>query len=149
MDAVCENLTTSTRVESSGVEDDDDLPDVGIETPQLYSDDPALPVYRWGLTKGVSTDVDQAKVATKVPTNVSKNTSFIVDTTKLRNYQDVKCDDLGAWHYNGTKKFGYSLDDTGEIYQEDELADNPQYQLSCQFFKNKSLPSLRKIIIMA
>ncbi|CAB3977441.1 Hypothetical predicted protein [Paramuricea clavata] len=144
---------------SSGLEDDDDLPEAGIEAPRLYGDDPAFPVFRWGLTKGVSTDeiagillrgnVDQAKVATKVPTNVSKNTSFIVDTTKLRNDQDVKCDDLGAWHYTGTKKFGYSLDDAGVIYREDDFADEPQYQLSRQFFKNKSLPSLRKIVVMA
>jgi hypothetical protein len=143
---------------SSGDENDDSY-DVGITAPQLYDDDPALPVYRWGLSKVVSTDeiatillggnVDEARVATKVPTNVSKNTSFIIDTTKLHHDQDVQCDDLGAWHYTRTKKFGYSLDDTGAVHREDDLADNPQYELSRQFFKNKSLPSLRKIIIMA
>lgn len=61
---------------------------------------------------------------------MSKNTLFIVDTTKLRNDQDVKCDDLGAWHYTGTKKFGYSLDDAGVIYREDDFANEPQYSLT-------------------
>ena len=42
----------------------------------------------------------------------------------------MKCDDLGAWHYTGTKKFGYSLDDAGVIYREDDFANEPQYSLT-------------------
>ena len=41
--------------------------------------------------------IEQSKIATKVPTNVSKNTVFVVDTTELRDDQDMRCDDMGAY----------------------------------------------------
>jgi hypothetical protein len=41
--------------------------------------------------------VNRDLVATRVPTNVENNTVFIIDTTKLSDKDDIKCDDLGAW----------------------------------------------------
>ena len=96
--------------------------------------------------------IEQSKIATKVPTNVSKNTVFVVDTTELRDDQDMRCDDMGAWLCTGSRRYGYSVDDTGNINSEAELANQShekQYQLNRQFFKNKSAPSVRKIIITA
>ena len=58
---------------------------------KLYKDDPALPVYRWGLEKGMYTDdvaeiiikgrIDRSQIATRGPTSVENNTVFVVDTS--------------------------------------------------------------------
>ena len=93
--------------------------------------------------------IDQSKIAQKVPTNISKNTVFILDTTKLLHGEDMRCDDMGAWLCTGSKRFDYSVDNEGKINRETELANQSQekpYQLNRQFFKNKSAPSVRKII---
>lgn len=154
---------SSTRIDqSSSSTDGSDLPEGYVEAGRFYNNDPALPVYHWGLTKGMATDdvamvlikekIEQSKISTKVPTNIGKNTAFVVDTTKLRHDQDTRCDDLGAWLCTGSKRFDYIMDDTGNIYRETELGDQSyekQYQLNRQFFKNKSAPSVRKIIITA
>ena len=125
----------------------------------FYNNEPELPVYRWGLTNGLATDdvaaillkeqIHLTKIATRVPTCVSKNTAFIVDSTKLSNGEDIRCDDMGAWTYTGSKAFSYYIDEDGNVHKGDNSEDHKQYQLSRQFFKNKSLPSLRKVIITA
>lgn len=33
-----------------------------------------------------------------------KTTSFLVDCSKLRNKEDLKCDDMGAWKHKGSPK---------------------------------------------
>ena len=93
--------------------------------------------------------IEQSEIARKVPTNVSKNTVFVVDTTKLCDGEDMRCDDMGAWLCTGSKRFDYSVDDTGNLKRETELENHSReklYQLNRQFFKNKSAPSVRKII---
>ena len=130
---------------------------------RCYEGDQRLPVYKWGLTKGISTDeaakvllhpcVDRTHIATHVPGNVSKNTVFVVDTSKLLHVDDVKCDDLGAWHCTGSPKFYYSIDQEGKSYRHDNPDDCPAgrllYIVQRHFFNNKSLPSLRKSLISA
>ena len=89
-----------------------------------------------------------------MPTNLSKNTGtvFAVDMSNLLNKGDIKCDDLGAWLCTGSHKFLYSTD-TGICQKLEEQSDCPpnhvSYIVQCQFFSNKSLPSLRKSIISA
>lgn len=71
----------------------------------LYKNNSALPVYRWGLEKGMYTDdvaeiikgsIDRSRIATRGPTNVKNNTVFVVDTSQLSDRDDLKCDDVGA-----------------------------------------------------
>lgn len=152
--------------ESKSVETDEgeQLPPGYIAESSLYKDDPALPVYQWGLMKGMCTDkvaeilikgcIDRCKVASRVPTNVEKNTVFVVDTSKLSDKDDIKCDDLGAWTCTGSKKFAYSINETGNIRKEDETDKSFEetvsvYNVQRQFYSNKSMPSLRKTIITA
>ena len=40
---------------------------------------------------------DPKKISSVPPINVSTNSCFTVDLSKLENPQDVICDDLGAW----------------------------------------------------
>ncbi|CAH3133603.1 unnamed protein product, partial [Porites lobata] len=143
--------------------DEEELPLGPIADIKFYDGDQRLPVYKWGLTKGMNTDdaaeillkpfADRTLMATRVPTNISKNTVFVVDTSNLSNKADVKCDDLGAWLCTGSKKFPYSTDNSGICHRLEDKDDCPPdhvlHIVQRQFFTNKSLPSLRKSIISA
>ena len=110
-------------IEDGTNESDEELPLGPIAELKFYDGDQRLPIYKWGLSKGMNTDEaaeillkepsDRTGVATRVPTNISKNSVFVVDTATLSNQADVKCDDLGAWLCTGSKKFLYSKDDKG------------------------------------
>ena len=122
-----------------------------------------MPVYKWGMTKGISTDeaaklllqqcADRTYISTHVPRNISKNTVFLVDTSNLLDVADVKCDDLGAWQCTGAPKFYYSTDQDGNFHKHEDPEDCPAnqglYIIQRQYFTNKSLPSLRKSLISA
>ena len=150
-------------MENGTNESDEELPLGPIAELKFYDGDQRLPVYKWGLSKGMNTDEaaeillkechDRTGVATRVPTNISKNSVFVVDTSTLSNKADVKCDDLGAWLCTGSKKFLYSKDDKGVCHKLEDEDDCPSgnvlYIVQRQFFNNKSLPSLRKSIINA
>ena len=130
-----------------------------VEEVRFYNNDPALPVYRWGLLNGLATDdvaaihlkeqIHLTKIATRVPTCISKNTAFVVDSTKIRSSEDIRCDDMGAWTYTGSKVFPYYIDEDGKVHRGNDSENHKEYQFTHQFFKNKSLPSLRKVIITA
>ena len=59
---------------------------------------------------------------------------------------------MGAWLCTGSRRYGYSVDDTGNVNRKiepDHQSHEKSYQLNRQFFKNKSAPSVRKIIVTA
>ncbi len=153
--ATTRNDATSTRNDySSSSTSESELP----EETRCYNDDPAIPVYQWGLTKGMATDhvavtlikenIERSKIATKVPSNVSKNTAFVVDTTKLRHEEDIKCDDMGAWECTGSKKLHYVMGETGGVCRNKTKEESQkQYELKWQSFVNTSDTSVRKIVI--
>jgi hypothetical protein len=121
-----------------------------IEQVRFYNNDPALPVYRWGLLNGLATDdvaaillkeqIHLTKIATRVPICISKNTAFVVDSTKIRSSEDIRCDDMGAWTYTGSKAFSYYIDEDGKVHRGNDSENHKEYQFTRQFFKNKSLP---------
>ena len=43
-----------------------------------------------------------------------KNRSFIVDTSKLKDHDDVLADDCGSWKNNGQHQFFYEINQDGE-----------------------------------
>ena len=109
-------------------ENSDGISSEYIKKVHLYNNDPALPVYRWGLTNGLATDVavillkeqiHLTQIATRVPTCISKNTAFVVSSTKLRNSEDIRCDDMGTWTYTGSKTFPYNIDEDGKVHSGD------------------------------
>jgi hypothetical protein len=70
-----------------------------------------------------------------------------VDTTELRDDQDMRCDDMGAWLCTGSRRYEYSVDDMGNINMETELGNQShkkQYQLNHQFVKNKNASSVTR-----
>lgn len=39
-------------------------------------------------------------VCTKVPSSISSNVAFVVDTSKLEDMEDITADDMGVWKNN-------------------------------------------------
>lgn len=70
----------------------------------------------------------------KVPTNVSHNTLFIVDTWKLNDFWDIKCDDMGSWKNNGRKRSKTGVPGMAhDVYR--------------QFYSNSTVPSVKKSLV--
>ena len=55
------------------------------------------------------------KISSVPPTNIPTNSCFIVDLSKLKNPEDVRCDDLGAWSQSVTGKKYYKVHKTDSI----------------------------------
>ena len=55
------------------------------------------------------------KISSAPPTNISTNSCFIVDLSKLENPEDVLCDDLGAWSQSTKGKKYYKVHKTDSI----------------------------------
>ena len=43
-------------------------------------------------------------ICQSVPKNVTYNGTFVINTSHLRNLEDIKCDDMGSWINNGVRK---------------------------------------------
>ena len=48
--------------------------------------------------------IKSQNICQSVPKNVTYNGTFVIDTSHLRNSEDVKCDDMGSWINNGVRK---------------------------------------------
>ncbi|CAB4029271.1 Hypothetical predicted protein [Paramuricea clavata] len=126
-----------------------------------YNENKSLPVYKCGLTKGISTDKvadiiingckESSRVASSVPTAIEKNVVFVVKTDALGDREDIKCDDLGGWTVTGSKKFLYEKKQSNvqKISIEENVSGRSVFLLRRLFYKNISLPSLRKSIVTA
>ena len=57
---------------------------------------------------------DPSRICSIPPRCVMKNRSFIVDTSKLKDHDDVLADDCGSWKNNGQHKFFYEINEDGE-----------------------------------
>ena len=74
-------------------ESDEGLPFGPIAELKFYDGDQRLPVYKWGLSKRMNADKaaevlltecsDRTGMATRLPTNISKRSVFVVDTSIL------------------------------------------------------------------
>lgn len=135
-------------------ESDEELPFGPIAELKFYDGDERLPVYKWGLSKRMNTDEaaqillkersDHTGVATRVPTNISKHSVFVVDTSTLSNKADVKYDELGACLCTGSNNFLYSKDDNGVCHKMEDEGDCPSdyvlYIAQRPFFSTKACP---------
>lgn len=62
-------------------------------------------------------DTERDYVCTKHPIQVDSNCTFVVDTSKLRDAGDIKCDDCGAWKQTKTdsKPVSIGFDEDGLV----------------------------------
>ena len=119
-----------------------------------YNDDPNTPVYDWATNVKTLKEVlpillmqpNPNKTCTRIPTSVSDDVCFLLDTTKLKCQQDWKCDDMGAWKNNGVQRQILST----PISEEEPLEENPtpcaEHSLKRIYLKNKSSPDLKKFV---
>ena len=101
-----------------------------------------LPVLEWGMKQGMQTkdavqilrEFPEKRVASAVPIIVQHNVAFVIDSWKLKNIWDVKCDDMGSWANQGRKTFKKGKpDDDYNVYR--------------QSYFNANLPSLKKYLV--
>uniref|UniRef100_A0A7M5V1V7 Uncharacterized protein n=1 Tax=Clytia hemisphaerica TaxID=252671 RepID=A0A7M5V1V7_9CNID len=55
------------------------------------------------------------RIATKKPTKVQGNLSFIIDSTKLKNKNDWSADDLGSWENQGNSGTIVTVDENNQV----------------------------------
>ncbi|KXJ06100.1 hypothetical protein AC249_AIPGENE22963, partial [Exaiptasia diaphana] len=127
---------------------------------KFLHDDPRLPVYEWGLTrnKGMEEiaklllleleDIASISVASGVPTNVNRNTAFVIDTSHLDNIDDLKCDELGSWTATGVKTVTFKKKHN-KVLKTNAQPKNNRYKFTRRYFMNDSLKSLKKAITTA
>jgi hypothetical protein len=126
---------------------------------QLYGGKDSLPVYEWTSTikSPVETmgallkPVENSMACTTVPSNISHNVSFLVNTVSLKSQNDwerFKSDDMGSWKNNGVQYYHMVMRE-GALFPVDEITaetDDRVHVLKRIYYKNKSSPDLRKIV---
>ena len=82
--------------------------------------------------------------------------TFLVDNTKIKNKNDINCDDMGAWEHVGSPKkhIHVKWDKRGNISHvtvmkgDDSQANKPcRFTLKRIYYRNRSSTDLRKILI--
>ncbi len=92
-----------------------------------YQGNALLPVFLWRKTAVPSSQIveilltkfEQTLLCVVPPVNIAHNVTFVVDSTKLNNFDDVKCDSMGSWKHSGTPKrnFLVTKDEDGMVAQ--------------------------------
>ena len=86
-----------------------------IGTP--YKDDPLTPVFSWSkkpytwqeIVAILHHEYEAQHLCVAPPVNVSHNVCFLVDNYRLKNTEDVKCDDMGVWINKGAPKLHFEF----------------------------------------
>ena len=123
-----------------------------------YKDDAKIPVFSWSSQPFSAEEIvtiilgkyDNEVLCTSSPINVS-HVTFLVNTGKLRQPNDLKCDDMGAWPNNGARKKRVLVNfdwpnDTATMDLSADSEDHNLYTLKRSYHKNKSSEDVKKII---
>ena len=44
-----------------------------------------------------------------MPINIVHNVTFLIDNTRIKNKEDIKCDDMGVWLHTGSPKRSFEV----------------------------------------
>ena len=110
-----------------------------------YNEDANIPVYDWCSTIKSVRDIlpillkppELKRTCSRVPTAVSHNVCFLLDTSKLNRHEDWKCDDMGSWRNNGVQNHLLPFEIGGSV---------EEHALRRIYLKNKSSSDLKKIV---
>ena len=84
------------------------------------------------------------------PTHINSNCAFVVDTSKLRDSNDIKCDDCGVWKQTKTAtnhlKLTSDEDGTVDFAQSTQSKSKKCYTLIRRHYTCKSAPDLSRHI---
>ena len=128
---------------------------------ESYKGDVETPVFAWRrepyqfeqLVRILLGEHEAERLCVSQPVNVSHNVAFLVNNAKIKDLNDLKCDDMGVWEHNGSPKrlFQARFDKRGEvkgiIFAENECeVVGSTYALKRVYYVNKSSSDVRKIM---
>jgi hypothetical protein len=132
------------------------------EDGESYKGDVQTPVFAWRreplqfeqIIEILLGEHDAERLCVSQPVNVSHNVTFLVDNSKVKDLNDLKCDDMGAWEHNGSPRrtFQVRLDKLGKVKdvifkeKESEVGGTDTYRLKRVYYVNKSSGDVRKIM---
>ena len=125
---------------------------------ELYNDLPCLRIDK-PLTSVEALDLlinlkpGDKHVCSKKPVAVKNAATFVVDTGKLVNVEDLKADEMGAWCHKGmpTRKFRTKRSPSGVVYgaQKTEEDGTDTFELIRVYYHHKSTPVFRRTLFYA
>ena len=89
-------------------------------------------------------------VCTKVPSSISSNVAFVVDTSKLEDMEDITADDMGVWKNNRVDTGYVRVSVVEEEIQVEKCGppasrSGPTYTLKRVYRIHGTNPALRKL----
>jgi len=96
----------------------------------------------------LNTKQDCRIVCKQKPVGIKDTATFLIDTTKLRHFEDIKADDMGSWVHKGRPVHFYTIDRlaSGEVYGAQLSEDAEAYKLTRIYYHHKGTPEFRKTI---
>eukprot|EP00794_Sanderia_malayensis_P006409 gene6409-7140_t len=127
---------------------------------EAYKGDTRTPVFSWRKEPYEFADIAKIMLSTYTreslcvapPINVSHNVSFLAEYSCFTNWEDLKCDDMGAWKHTGSPKRYYHVDMIDEKpatvtpVTKSEFGKQGVWRMKRIYYKNKSDCSIRKTI---
>eukprot|EP00794_Sanderia_malayensis_P004990 gene4990-5648_t len=127
---------------------------------EAYNGDTRTPVFSWRKEPYEFADIAKIMLSTYTreslcvapPINVSHNVSFLAEYSSFTNWEDLKCDDMGAWKHTGSPKRYYHVDMIDEKpatvtpVTKSEFGEQGVWRMKRIYYKNKSDCSIRKTI---
>ena len=76
---------------------------------ERYKGEVETPVFAWRrepyqfeqLVRILLGEHEAERLCVSQPVNVSHNVAFLVNNAKIKDLNDLKCDDMGVWEHNG------------------------------------------------
>ena len=106
------------------------------------------------LVKILMKEHDSERLCISQPINVAHSVTFLIDTLKIKDRDNSKCDDMGSWRHNGSpkKRFKVKHNDDGSIKKIEQVkkknanGSSHIYTLKKICYVNNSSNDVRKII---
>lgn len=131
----------------------------------MYNGDALTPVFAWKkdaytreeLVQILLEDHETERLCISQPINIQHNVTFLINNAKIKNLDDIKCDDMGWWRRTGTPKSIFnvyrnndgSFKDIRHVTRTETSAaelNSKMYILKRTYYVNNSSDDLRKII---
>ena len=100
---------------------------------------------------------ESGSLCVATPINIAHNVTFLIDNTKMKMEEDIKCDDMGIWLHSGSPKRSFAvlrkmsgkISNITPVATTNEESTQGQAQvvtLKRVYYVNKSSKDVRKIM---
>lgn len=128
----------------------------------IYENEQSPPVYEWTHQKRTISVEELAKIlimqdpnpVTIQPINVCHNVTFLVDLTRLDDYDDIKADEDGVWHRKGSPNAYITIltNNLGPrkcIYRCSKPHQHPNnYNITLTYYRHSVPPDFSRVITL-